>query len=218
MNKPKEMPIPTMNNKMHDSVTRCVKIIPPNSAIGVLSSGVVMQWMDEVAFITATRFSQMAVTMKSCAHINLHTTIQPNTIIELTGEIADIVNTELTVRVELYTEGMYDGVRQQAGFGSFLFTSNQGWDITMNAQKEVNRLPANYCFVGGESELRRALNERLSPKTIARSTLYKYLVNLKLRKTLYTTTDLGQIVQYMSSLNRSRKKPIRNDATGVPSE
>lgn len=207
MNNPKEMPIPTMNNKVEESVTRCFKIIPPNSAIGVLSSGAVMQWMDEVAFISATRFSRMAVTMKSCAHINLHTTIQPNTIIEVTGEIADIVNTELTVRVELYTEGMYDGVRQHAGFGSFLFTSKQGGDITVNAQNEVKRLPANYCFVGGEAELRRALNERLSPKTIARSTLYKYLVSLEIRKTLYTTLDLDKLIQYVSGLRSSRKNP-----------
>lgn len=61
-------------------------------------------------------------------------------------------------------------------------------------------------FVGGESELREELNNRLSPKTIARATLYNYLEELGIRKTLYTKKDADLVIDHMKSLRASRKK------------
>jgi hypothetical protein len=60
-------------------------------------------------------------------------------------------------------------------------------------------------FVGGESEFREELNRRLTPKTVARATLYNYLEDLDMRKIAYTAKDVDKMIEYIKS-----KKTVRN--------
>jgi hypothetical protein len=60
--------------------------------------------------------------------------------------------------------------------------------------------------IGGEGEFRDELNRRLSPKTVARATLYNYLETLKIRKDTYTQKDLTEVLNHILTLKKTRKK------------
>lgn len=60
--------------------------------------------------------------------------------------------------------------------------------------------------IGGEGEFRDELNRRLSPKTVARATLYNYLETLKIRKDTYTQKDLTAVLDHILALKKTRKK------------
>lgn len=60
--------------------------------------------------------------------------------------------------------------------------------------------------IGGEGEFRDELNRRLSPKTVARATLYNYLESLKIRKDTYTQKDVIAVLDHILALKKTRKK------------
>ena len=82
-----------------------------------------MHMMDEVAFITATRFSRQRMVTVSSDRIDFNKPIPAGTIIELVGRISHIGNTSLKVRVEIYIEQMYSELREKAVTGEFSFVA-----------------------------------------------------------------------------------------------
>jgi acyl-CoA hydrolase len=75
--------------------------------------------MDEVAFITATRFTRKRCVTVSSDKIDF-TNIPAGTIIELIGTVTRIGNTSLDVKVEIYIEQMYSNHREKAISGNLL--------------------------------------------------------------------------------------------------
>lgn len=71
--------------------------------------------------------------------------------------------------------------------------------------KGVSESPTPETYIGGEAELRKELNKRIYPKTVARATLYNYLEDLKIRKSIYTTDDLEKLIQHFRSMKTFRK-------------
>ena len=88
-----------------------------------LFGGTAMQLMDEVAFITATRFTRKRVVTVSSDRINFKRPIPAGTIIELEGKVSKIGNTSLDVKVNIFIEEMYSDVRMQAITGTFTFVA-----------------------------------------------------------------------------------------------
>lgn len=82
-----------------------------------------MHLMDEVAFITATRFARKRVVTVSSDRIDFDRPIPAGTIIELIGRVSHIGNTSLKVLVEIYIEEMYSDLREQAITGTFTFVA-----------------------------------------------------------------------------------------------
>ena len=82
-----------------------------------------MHLMDEVAFMTATRFSRKKVVTVSSDKINFTKPIPAGTIIEIRGTIVHVGNTSLTVLVEIYIEEMYSEIREKAVAGTFTFVA-----------------------------------------------------------------------------------------------
>lgn len=82
-----------------------------------------MQLMDEVAFITATRFSRQRMVTVSSDKIDFNKPIPAGTIIELTGTVTKIGNTSIKVRVEIDIEQMYSDHRENAISGEFTFVA-----------------------------------------------------------------------------------------------
>ena len=66
-----------------------------------------MHLMDEVAFITATRFSCQIMVTVSSDRIDFKKSIPAGTIVELIGMVTKVGNTSLKVNVEIYIEQMY---------------------------------------------------------------------------------------------------------------
>ncbi|PJF33118.1 MAG: acyl-CoA thioesterase, partial [Phototrophicales bacterium] len=112
-------------DKIERSETRLFKVVFPNTTnhYDTLFGGTAMQLMDEVAFITATRFSRKKVVTISSSKIDFKEPIPADTIIELVGRVVRVGNTSLEVQVEVYQEEMYDEVRKNSIKGMFTFVA-----------------------------------------------------------------------------------------------
>lgn len=88
----------TTDEKIQQFETRIFKAVFPNRTnhYDTLFGGTAMHLMDEVAFITATRFSRKKVTVSS-DRIDFTKPIPAGTIIELVGRVTHIGNTSLKV-------------------------------------------------------------------------------------------------------------------------
>ncbi len=107
------------------SVTRIFKAVFPDSTnhYDTLFGGTAMFLMDEVAFMTATRFSRKKVVTVSSNRIDFTIPIPAGTIIELVGKVAHVGNTSIQVLVEIFIEEMYSDVREKAITGTFTFVA-----------------------------------------------------------------------------------------------
>lgn len=105
--------------------TRIFKVIFPGTTnhYDTLFGGTALQLMDEVAFITATRFSRKRMVTVSSDKINFTQPIPAGTIIELVGQVEHVGNTSLRISVEIYVEEMYALERHRAIHGSFTFVA-----------------------------------------------------------------------------------------------
>jgi len=114
-----------LEDKINQSETRIFKAVFPNTTnhYDTLFGGTAMKLMDEVAFITATRFSKQRMVTISSDKIDFTKPIPAGTIIELCGRVVHVGNTSLKVRVEIFVEQMYDDVREKAVSGTFTFVA-----------------------------------------------------------------------------------------------
>lgn len=115
----------TAEEKIINSETRIFKAVFPNTTnhYDTLFGGTAMQLMDEVAFITATRFSRQRMVTVSSDRIDFKKPIPAGTIVELIGKVTYLGNTSLKVRVEIFIEQMYTEHREQAVSGEFTFVA-----------------------------------------------------------------------------------------------
>lgn len=121
----------TLQEKIDASQTHIFKAVFPNTTnhYDTLFGGTAMQLMDEVAFITATRFSRQRVVTVSSDRIDFKKPIPAGTFAELIGKVTHIGNTSLQVHVEIYVEKMYSLEREKAITGNFTF-------VAVNENKE----------------------------------------------------------------------------------
>ncbi len=114
-----------IEQKIQASETRIFKVVFPNTTnhYDTLFGGLAMYLMDEVAFITATRFSRKKMVTVSSGKIDFNQPIPADTIIELVGKVVRVGRTSLDVEVEIFVEEMYQDVRKQAVKGIFTFVA-----------------------------------------------------------------------------------------------
>lgn len=114
-----------LQERIENSKTSLFKAVFPNTTnhYDTLFGGTAMQLMDEVAFITATRFARKKMVTISSDKINFTSPIPAGTIIELIGEVSRIGNTSLDIKVNIYIEKMYSQEREKAISGSFTFVA-----------------------------------------------------------------------------------------------
>jgi len=115
----------TTTDRIERSITRIFKAVFPESTnhYDTLFGGTAMYLMDEVAFITATRFSRQKVVTVSSDKIDFKMPIPAGTIIELIGKVVHVGNTSLKVSVEIFIEQMYSDERHKAISGEFTFVA-----------------------------------------------------------------------------------------------
>ncbi|MBB5620606.1 MULTISPECIES: acyl-CoA thioesterase [Pedobacter] len=115
----------TIEEKIKASETRIFKAVFPNTTnhYDTLFGGTAMHMMDEVAFITATRFSRQRMVTVSSDRIDFKMPIPAGTIVELVGTVSHIGNTSMKVKVEIYVEQMYCEDREKAVTGEFSFVA-----------------------------------------------------------------------------------------------
>jgi len=115
----------TIEEKIKAAETRIFKAVFPNTTnhYDTLFGGTAMMMMDEVAFITATRFSRQIMVTVSSDRIDFTKPIPAGTIVELIGSITHIGNTSMKVRVDIFVEQMYSDHREKAVSGEFSFVA-----------------------------------------------------------------------------------------------
>lgn len=107
------------------SETHIFKAVFPNTTnhYDTLFGGTAMKLMDEVAFITATRFTRMRCVTVSSDQIDFKRPIPAGTIIELVGRVSKVGRTSLDIKVDIYIEQMYAEQREKAITGRFTFVA-----------------------------------------------------------------------------------------------
>jgi acyl-CoA hydrolase len=108
-------------SKIKDSETHVFKVIFPNitNHHNTMFGGTVMEMMDEVAFMTATRFARKSFVTVSCDRIDFKKPIPADTLVELIGKVKYVGNSSLKVNVEVFVEEMYEENREKAVSGDF---------------------------------------------------------------------------------------------------
>ncbi len=124
-----------MDEQIRLSETRQFKAIFPSTlnANGTLFGGQAMQWMDEVAYITATRFTRQRMFTVNTENIKFLKAVNPNCIVEVIGRIENAAAVKLKVKVEIFVEEMYGQRRDKAIEGIFVFAS-------LNENKQPKRI------------------------------------------------------------------------------
>lgn len=111
--------------RIEQSKTSIFKAVFPNTVnhYDTLFGGTALSLMDEVAFISATRFSRKRMVTVSTDRIDFDHPIPAGTIIELVGQVVKVGNKSLKVQVDIYLEEMYSSHREKAISGLFTFVA-----------------------------------------------------------------------------------------------
>jgi len=114
-----------MDEKIKNSETRQFKVVFPNTlnAHDTLFGGTAMQWMDEVAYITATRFTRMKMVTISTDKMKFKNAIKSGTIAEIVGRVIKVSNFKLDILVEIYVEEMFSEKKLKAVDAIFTFAA-----------------------------------------------------------------------------------------------
>lgn len=114
-----------LQEKIEKSETRIFKAVFPNTTnhYDTLFGGTALSLMDEIAFITATRFSRHRCVTVSSDKVDFTKPIPAGTIIELIGKVKEVGRTSLKVEVEIFVEKMYAEGREKAVTGTFTFVA-----------------------------------------------------------------------------------------------
>ncbi|MDF7819976.1 acyl-CoA thioesterase [Runella sp. MFBS21] len=115
----------TQQERIQKAETHVFKAVFPHTTnhYDTLFGGTAMQWMDEIAFITATRYSRQRFVTVSSDKIDFKKAIPHGTIVELIGSVKHIGRSSMQVLVEVYVENMYEEYREKAIKGSFTFVA-----------------------------------------------------------------------------------------------
>lgn len=134
--------------RIRQSETRVVKAVFPftTNHYDTLFGGTALQWMDEVAFIAATRFSRLRMVTVSSDRIDFKHAIPGGSIVELVAKVAQVGNTSLKVGVDIYVEDMYSNRREHAISGVFSF-------VAVGEDKKPVPVIGEHCAPLAHSEL-----------------------------------------------------------------
>ncbi|MDT8322083.1 MAG: acyl-CoA thioesterase [Xanthomonadales bacterium] len=115
----------TVAERIENSRTRITKLVFPTDTnpIGTLYGGTAMKWMDEVAFLTATRFARRQVVTVSMDRLDFKVPIPEGSIIELIGEVTKAGTTSVTVMVKILREDPLSGSQELAIQGELVLVA-----------------------------------------------------------------------------------------------
>lgn len=110
----------SVEEKIKQSKTSVFRAVFPEltNHHNTMLGGKALEIMDEIAFITATRFSRNRFVVAG-SNVNYKQAIPAGSLIEVLGEVSQIGETSLTVSVKIYIEDMYTPKREEAVDASF---------------------------------------------------------------------------------------------------
>lgn len=110
-----------IEKRIKDSETHVFKAVFPGTTNhhNTMFGGSVLYIMDEIAFMTATRFSRKTIVTVSSDKIDFKYPIPAGTLVELIGRVSRVGRTSLDVQVDVFIESMYRDGRDKAISGTF---------------------------------------------------------------------------------------------------
>jgi len=116
---------PVILERLEKSQSRITKVVFPSSTNHhhTLFGGKALAWMDEAAFIAATRFSKKRLVTVSSDKIDFKHAIPMGTLVDLIGKVIHVGRTSMKVEVNIYVEDMYSESREKAITGIFSFVA-----------------------------------------------------------------------------------------------
>lgn len=114
-----------MEDRIAKSETKQVKITFPNTLNDheTLFGGQALKWMDEVAYITATRFLKKKIVTVSAENIRFIRPVKTGSIVETRGIVCKIGPVKLEVKVEVTMEDMFSEKKEKAIEAVFVFAA-----------------------------------------------------------------------------------------------
>jgi len=114
-----------LNERIRNAETRQFKVVFPNTlnAHETLFGGTAMKWMDEVAYITATRFTRMKMVTISTDKMQFKNAIKQGTIAEIVGKVVKVGRLKIDIQVEIWVEEMFSEARFKAVNAIFTFAA-----------------------------------------------------------------------------------------------
>ncbi|MCG9697028.1 acyl-CoA thioesterase [Shewanella sp. Isolate11] len=111
--------------RIEQSEARVIKAIFPSitNHHNTLFGGEALAWMDETAFIAATRFCRKALVTVSSDRIDFNKAIPAGTLAEIIAKVIEVGNSSLKVEVNIFVEDMYKDCREHAIRGVFTFVA-----------------------------------------------------------------------------------------------
>lgn len=121
---------PALAERIAGSEARVFKAIFPSNTNhhDTLFGGDALSWMDETAFIAATRFCRKALVTVSSDRIDFRAAIPGGSLVEFVARVCHVGRTSLRVQVDAWLESMYGEGRQHAISGCFTM-------VAVDAQK-----------------------------------------------------------------------------------
>jgi acyl-CoA hydrolase len=112
-------------NNYKNSETRQFKVIFPKTLNDheTLFGGIAMKWMDEVAYITAIRFTRNKMVTVSADKVNFILPIKSGTIVEIIGKVIKVKKLKIEIMVEIFVEEMFIDKREKAVEAIFTFAA-----------------------------------------------------------------------------------------------
>jgi len=116
---------PALLERLEKSQSRITKVVFPSSTNHhhTLFGGKALAWMDEAAFIAATRFSKKRLVTVSSDKIDFKHAIPVGTLVDLIGKVIHVGRTSMKVEVNIFVEDMYSEHREKAITGTFSFVA-----------------------------------------------------------------------------------------------
>lgn len=142
------MQTPDMEELIEKSITRQFKAIFPCmfNANESLFGGEALKWMDEVAYITATRFTRERMFTVSTEKIKFLKAVHPKSIVEIIGKVEKIKMIRVFVKVDIFAEEMYGTKREKVIEGTFIFAALD--ENNKPKQLNVNEIRQQYTIQG----------------------------------------------------------------------
>ena len=127
----------TQKKKVSDSVTESSKIVQSKDINGQsrLFGGRLMEWIDEVAALTAMRHCGGLVTTLAVDNLVFRHGAKLNDVIVLKGRVTYVGNTSIEVRVDTYVEELDTGDR---------FAINHAYLIFVHVNEDGRPIPIRY--------------------------------------------------------------------------
>ncbi|MGE4289902.1 MAG: acyl-CoA thioesterase [Salinivirgaceae bacterium] len=124
-----------MNKLLSAEESRQCKLVFPGTLNDheTLFGGLLMQWMDEIAYITATRFTRKKMVTVSVDSVRFLKPIQQGMIVELISKVVHAGKVKLEVQVDIFSEEMCSENREKSGEAKFTFAAT-------NAQNRPQRI------------------------------------------------------------------------------